>query len=273
MQSTGGLPDVNTIGAAAPFRWLSGGWSDLGKAPLPNLAYGFAMFLVSVSLVSALVVSNLAFWVWALICGFVFLAPMLAMGLYEAGRQIEQGDRPRLADMVLVKSAFRQDLAYLGMALLFIFMMWASIAQITYGLSTHRLHKTFWEFVTFALETAEGHSMITAGTVLGGMIALVAYCLVVLSAPMLLDRNTNVFVAMATSVRAVTRNPAPMALWAVMIVGLLLFTALTGFFAMIVVFPWLGLASWRAYRDLVAGSRGGWEPPVLKPGGSAPATE
>jgi uncharacterized membrane protein len=252
MQSTGGLPAVNPISAAAPFRWLAGGWSDLGKAPLPNLAYGFAMFLISVSLVYALVVSNLAFWVWALICGFVFMAPMLAMGLYEAGRKIEQGARPRLADMVFVKSAFRQDLAYLGLALLFIFMVWASIAQITYGLSTHRLYKTFGEFATFALQTPEGHSMMTAGTVLGGLIAFVAYCLVVLSAPMLLDRDTNVFVAMATSVCAVTRNPAPMALWAAMIVGLLLLTALTGFFAMIVVFPWLGLASWRAYREIVA---------------------
>ena len=36
------------------------------------------------------------------------------------------------------------------------------------------------------------------------------------------------------------------------IAALLLASAATGFLALVVVFPWLGLASWRAYRALVA---------------------
>jgi uncharacterized membrane protein len=85
----------------------------------------------------------------------------------------------------------------------------------------------------------------------GGVIAFFTYCLVVVAAPMLLDTRANVWSAIATSFMAVANNPGPMLLWAFLIVLLLLVSAATGFLALIVIFPWLGLASWRAYRDLV----------------------
>ena len=93
--------------------------------------------------------------------------------------------------------------------------------------------------------------MLLAGTVTGGILAFVTYALVVVSAPMLLNPKANVFAAVATSVRAVNANFFPLLLWAVIITVLLLLSAATGFLALIVVFPWLGLASWRAYRSLV----------------------
>src|SRR5690554_7034375 len=33
--------------ASAAFRWLAAGWRDLWHSPLPSLAYGLAVFLVS----------------------------------------------------------------------------------------------------------------------------------------------------------------------------------------------------------------------------------
>ena len=93
--------------------------------------------------------------------------------------------------------------------------------------------------------------MLLTGTVTGGVIAFVTFALVVVSAPMLLNPHANVFAAVATSVRAVNANFFPLLLWAMIITSLLLLSAATGFLALIVVFPWLGLASWRAYRSLV----------------------
>lgn len=248
---TGGLPGVNRIGLGAPFGWLAGGLGDMGKALGPCLAYGLGMAAVSIALIYGLIRTDAAFWVFALTCGFVFVAPILAMGLYEAGRRIEAGERPTLGQMLFLPQALRQDLAYLGLTLLVIYFIWGQIAQIVYGLSTYQLYDTVEDFVRFALTTADGHKMLTAGTVVGGFIAFLTYCLVVVSAPMLLDSKANVFVASVTSVRAVSENFAPMLLWAVLIVVLLLATAATGFLAMIFIFPWLGLASWRAYRALV----------------------
>jgi uncharacterized membrane protein len=252
MEQAFGLPGVNTIGMGAPFRWLAGGWSDMGRALVPCLAYGLAVALLSFWLSSALIASNAAFWALALSCGFVFIAPMLAMGLYEAGRALEQGERPTLAQMMFVRGALRQDVAYLGLALLLIYLLWGRLAQIVYGLSTYRLHRTVDEFVTFAVGTSEGHSMLISGTIVGGVIAFFTFCLIVVSAPMLLDQRVNVFGATVTSFRAVSKNFAPMLLWAAIITSFMIASAATGFLALVIVFPWLGLASWRAYRDLVA---------------------
>lgn len=253
LDSSAGLPDIAKVGLAAPFRWLAEGWRDLWKAPVPCLAYGFLLALVSFGIAYALVASDAEFWALSLSCGFVFVAPMIAMGLYQAGREIEQGKTPTLGEMLYVRDAVRLDLAYLGLFLLLIYLLWGRIAQIVYGLSTYQLHRTVESFVSFALDTSEGHTMLVTGTMVGALMGFLTYCGVVVAAPMLLDRHTGVFTAIVTSVRAVAENFWPMTLWAVILGVLTLATAFTGFLALAVVFPWLGLASWRAYRELVPG--------------------
>lgn len=252
MEQTPSLPDVRSVGFGAPFRWLAGAWGDLGRARTPAMVYGGAMALISYGLLTALIESNAAFWVLTLTCGFVFVAPMLAMGLYEAGRALENNEKPTVLGMALVRGAMRQDVAYLGLALVLIYLLWGRIAQIVYGLSTYRLHRTVDEFVEFALNTGEGHGMLISGAIVGGVIAFFTYSLVVIATPMLLDQRANVFSAVFTSLRAVSKNFGPLLLWAAIITTLLLASAATRFLAFVLVFPWLGLASWRAYRDLVA---------------------
>lgn len=250
-QTAAASRSVNIVDIGAPLRWLAGGWSDLKRAPGPCLAYGLALTVVSIAGSAAFVAYNASFWVLALSCGFVFIAPMLAMGLYEAGRLLEQGEKPTLGQMLFVRQAVRQDVVYLGLALLMIYLLWGRIAQVVYGLSTYSFHETVESFVRFALFTEEGWTMLATGTVVGGAIAFFTYCLVVVAAPMLLDARANVWGAIATSFLAVASNPGPMLLWAFLIVALLLVSAATGFLGLIVIFPWLGLATWRAYRGLV----------------------
>jgi uncharacterized membrane protein len=247
-----GVPGVKAVGFDAPFRWLAGGWSDMGRIGFASLLYGAIVAGLSFALLTALIASNAAFWVLTLTCGFVFVAPMLAMGLYEAGRSLEAGQTPTLAQMLFVRAAVRQDVFYLGLALVLIYLLWGRIAQVVYGLSTYRLHRTVDEFVSFALNTPEGHTMLISGAIVGGVIAFFTYCLVVVSAPMLLDTRTNMFAATFTSLRASAKNFGPLLLWAFIIAALLLASAATRFLALVIIFPWLGLASWRAYRDLVA---------------------
>lgn len=250
-RAAGLLPPVRTVGMGAPFRWLAGGWSDLRKAWIPCLIYGGVLAGLSFLTSLVLVLTDASFLALVLTCGFVFIAPMLGMGLYEAGRLIEKGETPTLPRMAFVKRAFSQDVAYLGLFLLLIYLLWGRIAQLVYGLSTWNLHDSVSKFVTFALTTSEGHTMLMTGSLIGGVIAFFTYMIVVVAAPMLMDRQTNVFAATVTSFTAVAANPLPMALWAVLIVLLLLASAATAFALLVIVFPLLGLASWRAYRDLV----------------------
>ena len=71
---------------------------------------------------------------------------------------------------------------------------------------------------------------------------------------MLLNEKTSVFIAMITSVRTIAQNFLPMLVWAMLIVALTALGIATGFLGLIVTFPVIGLASWRAYRDLVPSS-------------------
>ena len=245
------LPEVAKIGLGAPFQWLAGGWADFRRAPLPCLIYGIALAALSAAIGWALVFSGQFAWVFVLAGGFLIVGPMLAMGLYEAGRQLEVGETPGFSDMALVKGAFRLDLAYLGLALFLIYLLWTRIAQIVYALSTSTLHRTPMDFLAFMCTTPEGLTMAATGTVIGAVIAFLAFMLVVVSAPMMLDRKRDVFIATITSIRAVTRNALPMAIWALIIAVLTALGIATAFFGLIVVFPVVGLASWRAYRALV----------------------
>jgi uncharacterized membrane protein len=246
-----GLPAVRTVGAMAPFHWLAGGWQDFMKVPGPCLVYGATMSFASIGFTWAFIASNAAFWVLALTCGFVFIAPMLAMGLYEAGRLLETGQKPTLSRMLFLRHAVRQDVVYLGLVLLMIYLLWGRIAQLVYGLSTYQYHRTVKAFVTFALTDPEGQTMAIANILTGGIIAFFTYAIVVVAAPMLVEPETNVFAATVTSFTVVAQNFVPMLIWAFLIVALLVSTIPTGFLSLTIIFPCLGLASWRAYRDLV----------------------
>ena len=103
------MPPNVRIGMKAPFRWLGEAWRDLWRAPAPFLFYGAIITIISVLLSWWLYVSNLNFWVLVLTAGYVFVAPILAMGCYEGGHILEQGQRPALRRLLLVRAAFRQD--------------------------------------------------------------------------------------------------------------------------------------------------------------------
>lgn len=251
MDATLGLPAIRTISLSAPFGWLAEGWRDLMKAPASLLLYGLGLAAASFALCYGVYATNGAFWVLVLTAGFVMIAPILAMGPYEAGRRIDLGERPGLGQILFVRAAFRQDVAYLSLLLVMIYFLWGRIAQIVYGLSTYQIHRDVNSLAAFAVGSSEGRAMLLTGTVTGGVLAFVTFALVVVSAPMLLNPHANVFAAVATSVRAVNANFFPLLLWAVIITVLLLLSAATGFLALIVIFPWLGLASWRAFRSLV----------------------
>ncbi|NQY96627.1 MAG: DUF2189 domain-containing protein [Henriciella sp.] len=253
-EQTHSLPHVATISVTAPFKWLSGAWQDYLSAPLPFMIYGIILSAISAMIAWALVFSGAFAWVFVLAGGFFLVAPILAMGLYEGGRMLEQGQSPGLTDIVLVREAVRLDLAYLGLALFLIYMFWTRIAQIVYALSTPVMHKTPAEFLTFMFTTQDGFSMALTGTLVGGAIAFLAFSLVVISAPMLLSAKSDVFIATITSVRCVTKNFLPMLVWGLLIVVLTAIGIATVFFGLILVYPLIGLATWRAYRDLVPGS-------------------
>jgi uncharacterized membrane protein len=85
----------------------------------------------------------------------------------------------------------------------------------------------------------------------GGTLAALVFAASVVSLPMLVERRCSLLCGLVTSISAVAENPLPLALWGIimLLTGLGFLTALLGF---VVILPWLGHASFHAYRDLVA---------------------
>ena len=89
------------------------------------------------------------------------------------------------------------------------------------------------------------------GNAVGFLFALTVLTISVVSIPMLLDRNVGTAVAIATSVRAVVDNPAPMLLWGLIVAVGLVLGSIPFFIGLCVVLPVLGHATWHLYRHVV----------------------
>jgi len=99
--------------------------------------------------------------------------------------------------------------------------------------------------------TEAGWRLMLWGNAIGFAFAVVALAIGVVSFPLLLDRDVGAASALTTSVRAVIRNPIPMAAWGLIVAGLLLVGSLPAFVGLAVVMPVLGHATWHLYRKVV----------------------
>jgi uncharacterized membrane protein len=245
------LPEINDIPLSAPITWLTAGWRDFCAAPAACSFYGLVLAGLSAGIFLVLYTTGSASWFFVLLGGFLIAGPVLGMGLYHAARELSDGRKPSLAGMLWVRAAMRRDQLLLGLLIVFLYFLWTRIAQVIYALSTPRIFREPEAFLAFMLTDPAGHAMALTGILTGGFVAFCNFSLTAISAPMLLDRRFDVFMAMATSVRAVNRNFFAMFLWAVLITGLTAVGVLTAFVGLIIVFPVIGLASWHAYGALV----------------------
>lgn len=253
VQGLGAAP-VREVPLSAPWRWLDRGYDDMRKATPHSLAYGVAITLASWVLTGGLWVLGLEAWIPALAGGFLLLAPLLAMGLYNLSRQIEAGQPPARASMFSVEPGQRLQFVYFGFLLAFIYLVWLRVAMLLYALLAYNNYMPIEDFTTFALTTGEGLTLLVVGSVIGGAIAFAGFALSAVSAPMLLAQKVDLATAVLTSLEAVRRNVLPMLLWAWLIALLIAVGIATAFFGLIVVFPLIGHATWHAYRDLVESS-------------------
>ena len=93
--------------------------------------------------------------------------------------------------------------------------------------------------------------VIVVGNLVGLCFAMLVLAIGVVSFPMLVDRPVGIGVAMRTSVRVTRKNPVIVAVWGLIVVGLLVLGCLPALVGLAVVFPVLGYASWHLYTRAV----------------------
>ena len=245
----GAPPDIAPIDLARPFAWLARGWRDLWRQPGASLFYGLAAALAGGIILYT--TARLPYLFTAAISGFLLVAPMLATGLYELSRSYEAGETARLADSM---RAWRRNASpMLGFAVVALLAgtVWQVRSVIIVALFYRGGALDPLALILTVLRDPQYSLLFAAYLGIGGLLAALVFAASVVSMPMLLDRRCDLLCAVQTSIRAVGDNPLPMALWATLIMVMTIVGFATALLGLILILPWLGHASWHAYRDLV----------------------
>lgn len=237
--------------AGAAFGWLSAGWRDLWRFPLPSLAYGLMVFFVSHLIIWGLFTLRLDFILFPALAGFMVVGPLVAIGLYQKSRDIEEGRLPTLSRMVFVRAESGAQVWFAGAILCLLMLVWMRAAVIIYALFFGlRAFPGLDDIVALLLTTPVGWAMLAFGTAVGGLFAAFSFAISTFAIPMLLAERTDAFTAMGTSISLVFRNLPVMLAWGAIVLALFALCLLTGLVGLIVIFPLLGHATWHSYRAI-----------------------
>jgi len=252
-QPARGLPAVRSIGLGDLKYALAKGLEDFRAMPTHVIFLSLIYPIAGIAMWRATLGYEVVPLLYPLAAGFALIGPFAAIGLYELSRRRELGlDTSWKHAFDIIHSPSIWALAALGLFLLAIFGVWLAVANGIYVANFgYRQPTSLAEFADMVLATPEGHNLIVVGNVVGFLFAMLAFALSVVSFPLLLDRNVGVPVAIATSIRAIVKNPVTMALWGFIVALGLAIGSLPLFFGLAVVMPVLGHATWHLYRRVV----------------------
>ena len=242
------LPTIRSIRPGRPFTWLALGMRDMRKNLVESLSYGT-------------VVAIAGWLIWAYtkdrpqlftssVTSFLLISPLLAAGLYEISRRQERDMHTSFGESLQAWRTSGGALAHFGLALVLWAIFWERLSAILFALSYRGEAPDLQSFYRDVFLSGNYPEVVVAYLAVGTVFAAIVFVVSAISIPMLLDRNGDIYTAMATSFLAVTRNISAMVIWAGLIVTLTAIGFATLLFGMIMIFPILGHATWHAYRDL-----------------------
>lgn len=233
------------LSPSAPFRWVRLGIDDLRKALPQSLLYGAFMAIVF-ALVSIAAWRYGTHWLMlAMICGFVFLAPLTCIGLYAISAQLERRQPVSLARSL--RAAFRR---YLGsemifaLVLLIIFFIWARAGMMVIAFTAPQT----------GASPGDLRTVLAVGSIVGAVFAAITYSVSAFSLPMIMHRNVDTVTAIVSSVNAVLRNKMAMFVWLSIIACGLLIGVATAFIGLAVILPVIGYGAWHGYLETIDAS-------------------
>lgn len=247
-------PMIRRIGTPDLLHVLARGVADFNEKP------SHLMILTVVYPLVAFVLARLTFGydvlplLFPLAAGFALVGPVAALGLYELSRRRELGQEIGWSHAFgVLRSPSLGAITRLTLILAAIFVLWLIAAYAIYiAIFGPETPDSVGAFASQVLFTRQGWALIVVGNAVGFLFALAVLSIGAVSFPLLLDRNVGAGAAMATSVRAMLANPAPMLLWGLIVAVGLVVGSIPFFVGLCVVMPVLGHATWHLYRNVVA---------------------
>jgi len=226
----------------APFMWVRRGIDDLMQAPQQSMAYGLSVAIM-IGIVCMLAWFRGSQWfMFAMLGGFVFLAPLTCIGLYAISAQLERGQPPLMTRSM--RAAFKRHFGnemIFALALLVIFLVWARAAVMVSIFFPTEGDTTLKDWVMY----------LGFGSMVGAVFAAFTFSASAFSLPMIMHRDVDSITAIVTSVNAVLRNKRAMVVWLAIVVLSLLLGVATLFVGLIVIVPVIGYAAWHGYLETI----------------------
>ncbi len=228
-----------TIHWTAPFRWLASGFRDYRQTPGLSLLFGVVIVIVS-ALVSALAWQLGRFALLAaLLSGFVFIAPLIGVGLYSVSRARLAGRTPHLAESFALARRVVGHAGIFALLQLVIIMIWSRSGMM----------------VTAFVPVADGDTAalleyLAIGSAIGSLFAALTFAMSAFSLPLIADRDIDMITACLSSINAVLRNKPAALVWAGLIVLLTAIGFATVLLGLGLIMPWLAYATFHGYRDV-----------------------
>jgi uncharacterized membrane protein len=243
--------ELRPLGLADPFRWLAAGWRDLRAAAGIAAFYGVCFWLMAVVL--GAVFRHAPEYTISFISGCFLVGPFLAMGLYDVSRRREQGLPQSLGDSLTCWDGHLGSMGMLVLVLLLLELLWGRASLVVFAVFFNVPGMPTTAGVVQAVFDPRNWQFIGVYLLVGGVFATLVFSTCVVSIPMILDRDTDAITAGLASIQVVALRTGPMLLWSALIVALVLGAFLLPWAAgLLVVGPWLGHASWHAYRGCFA---------------------
>ena len=228
--------------------WLQKGLQDLRDSHFAGTFYGLVFVIFGYTLTS--VYAN--FWkaTMGLTAGFFLLGPIVCTGLYELSRQVESGEDTSLFKSMKAWLPNWKSIVFFAVMLTFLMIIWARVSIVLFALFADQEYPHLKSLFS-QIASAKNLEFLMVWACVGAVFASLAFAISVVSVPMLIDRSSDTLTAVFTSANALWNNTLVCIFWAACIVVLIGFALV--FFKPLLIFtaPWVGHATWHAYRDFV----------------------
>lgn len=243
---------IRTLSWHSPLRWLGLGFRDYLHHPGIGLFYGICFW--SMAVILGLVFQHSPEYTMTIVSGCLLVGPFLAMGLYDVSRRDEAGDMPALSRSLTCWEGHMGSMGMLLLVLMVLELLWGRASLVVFAVFFNTGMPSTAS-VLDAVFNPQNWQFLAVYLLVGSVFAALVYCSMAVSVPMILDHDTDAITAGLASFRTVFENMGVMVLWGALIVGLVLLALWPWGAGLLFVGPWLGHATWHAYREAVS-----WEP-------------